>query len=338
MRLTGFKYIIVVLLTSLLLPSCMDEPVMESNTPEGNFEALWKIIDTRYCFLDYKTINWDSIHDVYKLRLDSDTTEFQFFDLLGSMLGELKDGHVNLSSSFDRSRYWKWFTDYPDNFSSSLIFSERYLGENYRISGGFQYNKIANDSIGYIYYSSFSDQFSDTNMRYIMTYFSNCKGLIIDVRENGGGYLESSEQLASYFFKNDTITGYIRHKTGDGHTDFSEPTEIITKASKNIQWQRPVIILTNRKSFSATNDFVNRMKMAPHAIIVGDITGGGGGLPFSSEIPNGWSVRFSASPMFDANMQQTEFGIVPDVKDSLNSTDEANGYDTIIEKAISLIK
>ena len=29
------------------------------------------------------------------------------------------------------------------------------------------------------------------------------------------------------------------------------------------------------------------------------LTGGGSGLPFSSELPNGWSVRFSASPMYE---------------------------------------
>ncbi len=330
-------HILLFLLFALLLPSCMNEPVMPPNTNEGNFEALWKIIDTRYCYLDYKNINWDSIHDVYKTRLATDTTEFEFFDLLGDMLAELKDGHVNLSSNFDRSRYWNWYTDYPSNFSGSLISSSRYLGKDYRVAGGFMYQKIANDSIGYIYYGSFSDGFSDTNMWYIMNYFIDCKGLIIDVRDNGGGSLESAEALASYFFKNDTVTGYIRHKIGDGHSDFSSPQEIVTKANKKIQWQRPLIVLSNRLSYSATNDFINRIKASPNALVIGDQTGGGGGLPFSSELPNGWSIRFSASPMFDRDMQHTEWGIQPDIIDSLKVADVERGYDTIIEKAIKII-
>jgi len=316
----------------------MDDPPVLPNTNKGNFEALWKIIDTKYCYLDYKHINWDSIHTIYEQRVTDSTEVFTFFDLMGSMLGELKDGHVNLYSSFDHSRYWKWYTDYPANFNSSLIYSKKYLGENYRIASGLRYAKINNDSIGYIYYGSFSNGFSDTNMRYVMTYFKECKGLIIDVRDNGGGMLDYSEQLASYFFKEDAITGFIRHKTGTGHSDFSDPVEIKTPAHKTLQWQRPVAILTNRMSFSATNDFVNRMKMAPNATIVGDKTGGGGGLPFSSELSNGWMIRFSASPMFDANMQSTEWGIEPDVKDSLTKSDEAKGYDTIIERAIKILK
>lgn len=332
------KYSLVFLLSMALLPSCMDEPVLDPNTNMGNFEALWKIIDTKYCYLDYKNINWDSIHTVYKSRIDSKADEHQFFDLMAGMLNELKDGHVNLYSNFNMSRYWDWFEDYPTNFNTSLIYSDRYLGKNYLISGGFNYKKINNGTIGYMYYDDFSDNFNDTNIAYILKYFSECKGIIIDVRNNGGGYLDLSEKLASYFFNEDKVTGYFENKTGPGHSDFSKPVEIKTPAHKTIQWQRPVVILTNRKAFSATNAFVCRMKLAPKALIVGDKTGGGGGLPLSSEIPNGWMVRFSACPMFDASMHQIEWGIDPDVKVDLDSSDVANGYDTIIEKAITLIK
>jgi hypothetical protein len=332
------KHLYILILSIAFLTSCIEEPEMQPNTYIGNFEALWQIIDTKYCYLDYKNINWDSIHTVYKARVDTVSSNILFFDLMGAMLDELKDGHVNLYSDFDKSRYWKWFTDYPANFNSSLISSDRYLGDDYRMAGGFKYKKIHDGTIGYMYYADFSDEFSDTNIAYILTSFSDCKGLIIDVRNNGGGYLDLSEKLASYFFTEEKVTGYICYKTGTGHSDFSKLMAITTPAHKTIHWGRPVIILTNRMSFSATNSFVSRMELAPKAKIVGDKTGGGGGLPLSSELPNGWLVRFSAEPMYDFNMQHIEWGISPDVKVEMDSTDEANGYDTIIETAISLIK
>jgi hypothetical protein len=332
------KNILIFLFAIIFSSSCMDEPQISPDTNEGNFEALWQIIDTKYCYLDYKQINWDSIKTVYQQRLPGASDKFAFFDLMGAMLGELKDGHVNLYSDFDISRYWKWFTDYPANFSTTLIHSDHYLGQNYRIAGGLRYAKIDNGNIGYIYYESFSDGFLDSNMKYVLEYFAECQGLIIDVRDNGGGSIGYSEQLASYFFTTDTVTGYICHKTGAGYSDFSDPVEIKTQANDSIQWNHPVAILTNRMSFSATNDFVNRMRQAPNAIIVGDKTGGGGGLPLSSELPNGWMVRFSACPMFDSKMQHTEWGIDPDVSVSLSESDEAKGFDTIIERAITLLK
>jgi C-terminal processing protease CtpA/Prc len=58
----------------------------------------------------------------------------------------------------------------------------------------------------------------------------------------------------------------------------------------------------------------------------------------SSELPNGWSVRFSSSPMYDAEMQCNEFGIDPDVKVDITSEDYQRGVDTIIETARELLR
>jgi C-terminal processing protease CtpA/Prc len=80
------------------------------------------------------------------------------------------------------------------------------------------------------------------------------------------------------------------------------------------------------------------MKQMPKAVIIGDKTGGGSGLPFSSELPNGWSVRFSASPMFDPNMNHIEFGIEPDIKINMTTEDMMKGKDTIIETAREYLK
>lgn len=96
-------------------------------------------------------------------------------------------------------------------------------------------------------------------------------------------------------------------------------------------------MLTNRRSFSATNDFVNHMRCLPNVTTIGDKTGGGSGMPFTSELPNGWSVRFSASPHFDAEMNHIEFGIEPDIKADMLQEDEMRGKDTLIEIARKLL-
>ena len=46
--------------------------------------------------------------------------QYVLFDVLGDMLNELKDGHTNLISTFNMSRYWDWYLDYPDNFDSDI--------------------------------------------------------------------------------------------------------------------------------------------------------------------------------------------------------------------------
>lgn len=305
------------------------------NNPRGNFEALWTIIDEQYCFFDYKTVNWDEVHAAYSRRIDNNMNEESLFKVLNEMLQELRDGHVNLVSSFDVGRYWNWFEEYPDNFYEHL--KDDYLGTDYHIAGGIRY-KILEDNIGYIYYGSFSDGIGDTNLDYIINKLSICQGIIFDVRNNGGGMLSNVEKIAARFFNEKTLVGYIQHKTGKGHNDFSGLYPRYIEPSGRLRYQKPVVVLTNRRCYSATNDFVNAMKSAPNVTVIGDKTGGGSGLPFSSEIPNGWSVRFSASPIYNSQKQHTEFGIDPDREVHLSKDDIENGIDTIIEAARTFIQ
>lgn len=329
----------VFLLTSilLLLSSCTKVETYE-DTPTGNFEALWHIIDENYCFLDYKAeeygLDWDAVYRKYKPRIADGMSDAGLFEVLGDMLDELRDGHVNLYAAHDVARYWDFREGYATNFSEEI--QARYLGTDYKIASGLRYT-ILPDNIGYIYVPSFSNSIGEGNLDECLAALALCRGLIIDVRNNGGGNLSYAETLASRFTNERMLTGYVCHKTGPGHSDFSDPEPIYLKSSDRLRWQKRVCVLTNRSSYSATNDFVKMMRQLPMTTVVGDRTGGGSGLPFSSELPCGWSVRFSACPSFDAGMQHTEFGIEPDVKVETTDEDRARGVDTIIEKARELL-
>lgn len=304
------------------------------NSAEGNFNALWQIIDEHYCFLTYKGIDWDAVGDKYRAFLSDKMSDENLFEVLGNMLSELRDGHVNLYNSANIARYWDYYEDYPRNFSEQI--QEKYLGQGYRIASGMKYT-ILDDNIGYIALGSFSNGIGNGNVNQILKYLELCNGLIIDVRNNGGGEITNATVLAEHFTNDKKLIGYIMHKTGKGHDDFSEPNAMYIEPSDGIRWQKPAVVLTNRHSFSATNYFVNCMRYFENVRIVGDQTGGGSGLPYTSELPNGWGVRFSASPMLDAEKNQIEFGIAPDVFCDMKEEDAANGADTIIETARKII-
>ncbi len=326
------KFLIVFL--SLFFVACVEEEEYADN-PQGNFEALWKIIDEHYCFFNEKGVDWDEVHQRYARQIDAEMSERQLFQVMANMIGELHDGHVNLYASFDVARYWSWHEDYPSNFSDSLL--NRYLGTDYRIASGLKYRKL-DDNIGYIYYGSFQSGVGNGNLDDVLFYLAPCQALIIDIRDNGGGNLQTAEKLAARFTNEERLVGYMQHKTGRGHNDFSKMEEQILKPSSGVRWQKLVVLLTNRQVFSAANEFVKYMKCMPNVIVVGDQTGGGSGLPFTSEMPNGWTVRFSACPMYDRNRQSTENGIQPDYRLDLLDEDFRRGRDTIIEFARSLFR
>ncbi len=326
--------LLVALLVPFALAACVSEEEYD-DTPQGNFEALWRIMDEHYCFFKEKGIDWDSIHAVYKPQFNSGMTESQQLEVLGNMLAELRDGHVNLFASFDYSRYWGFHENYPKNYSDSLV--RAYLGTDYRISNGMRY-RVLDDNIGYLRVSTFENTIGAGNLDEILLYFQPCLGLIIDLRDNGGGMLTSAETLAARFTDKETLVGYMRHKTGKGHDDFSSLEKQTLKPGKGIRWHKPVVVLVNRSVFSAANEFVKYMHHFPEVTIVGDRTGGGAGLPFSSELPNGWSIRFSACPIYDTDMRSTEDGMEPDVSVGLSASDISRGTDSMIEKAREIIR
>ena len=328
---------IILTICACLAASCVREE-QHDNTPLGNFDALWQIIDEHYCFLDYKeqqlNFNWNDVRIDYRQRITAKIGNQQLFEVMADMLSTLADGHVNLYAAHDVGRNWSWYEDYPRNFDSEL--QEAYLGTDYRIAAGISY-RILPDNVGYMVVSSFASGIGDGNITEALHYMRLCRGIIIDVRGNGGGDLTNAERLARRFTNERRLVGYICHKTGPGHGDFSPLEEEYLEPSTSMRWQKRAIVLTNRQCYSATNTFVRNMAECSLVTILGDQTGGGSGLPFSSELPNGWSVRFSAAPMFDARRQQIEFGIQPDTLVALSDADVARGYDNLIETARQIL-
>lgn len=326
-------------MTGFIMTGCHDEPDYK-NDVYGNFDALAGIISSRYCFLEEKGIDWEAVTCDYRERITEDITLLEFFNLCSDMLAELEDGHVNLTSEFSTSYYRNWWSDYPQDFNLRTL-QEYYLDFDFYQTSGISY-KILGENVGYMYYPSFSSGISELSLDYILAILYNTDALIIDIRNNGGGLLTNVEVLVSRFIDRETTGGFIRHKTGPGATDFSEPFRIsYSPASEyRVKWtsEKPVYVLTNRSCFSAANDFVAVMKTLPNVKIVGARTGGGGGLPFTSELPCGWTVRFSASPIYAPDGSITEFGIDPSEGCEIHCSEKdlAEGHDSILDFALEL--
>ena len=332
MKQLNIIYLFCCLIVCVLLTGCVQQDEFDSDQV-GNFEALWSIMDEHYSFFDYKQVNWDEVHQRYRALVSNQMTDRELFDICGDMLKELRDGHTNLIASHDVSRYWIW-EQWPVNYDERLI-DEHYLNFDYKLACGIKY-QILPGNFGYMYYGSFSSDIGEGNLDLILSYLSTADGLIIDVRDNGGGLLTNVETLVSRFIKQKTLAGYICHKTGPGHNDLSEPYAYYFEPTKNhIHYLKPVVVLANRSSFSATNNFVSIMKSLGQVTIVGDTTGGGCGLPFTSELPNGWRVRFSSCPIMDAKGNLTEFGVAPDIRVDMDPNDRTR--DAILDEAIRLL-
>ena len=338
----SIKYIsglLVLFCMTFFSTGCHDIEDYQDN-PRGNFDALWSIIEEHYCFLDEKGLDWDGVYNQYAPKISDKMTREELFSVCADMLSLLKDGHTNLSSPWETSYYRKWWSDYPQNYDARII-EEYYFNFNYRQVGALKYGILPQGNIGYICYPSFATVIGEGNLDYILAYLATCDGLIIDIRDNGGGNMDMVDRIASRFITERITAGFMIHITGPGKNEFSEPFEYFIDPAPQgrIMWDKPVAILTNRSTFSAANNFVSVMQYIPQVKIVGARTGGGSGMPFSSELPCGWSVRFSACSVLDARGNTTEFGIDPSpgCAVDMDPVDTFNGHDTILDFAINLL-
>lgn len=333
------KYLFFIVTT--ILVSCTTKNDYNSS-PKANFRALWQILDEGYCFFEEKLPDgktWQMLYDEYEPLIDEQMSPDELFDMLECFIAELKDGHVNLFTPFDVSHYSKWRYDYPANVDDYVRYL--YLGNDFRTAGSahyttITYNNHAKDSIGFIIYSSFASSLSNANINAILQRMQHCKGLIIDCRNNGGGSLTTASDFAAHFCKEKKIVAYMKYKTGPDHQDFSLPKPVTVEPT-GVIWQRPVILLTNRGMYSAANAFALYMKEMPYVTLLGDYTGGGGGMPRGSELPNGWRVRYSSSVIMDVHEKSVEFGVEPDISVQLQKDDLEKNQDTLIERAINEI-
>ena len=328
------RYNIVILAILPFLLSCeaaLFEEDLATTDPYANFEYLWKECNEKYAYFELKNIDWDLMKTEYSARLYDEMTQDSLFNVLGSMLTELRDDHTNLISNFNVSFFR---TEYlgQDNFYGRLI-EDNYLNQRYYISGPFAHDFLDNGEIGYVRFASFPGTVDDTNLDFVLGRYKDTKGLILDLRENGGGSVADVFKILSRFVEEKTLTNYSRIKNGPGRNDFSEAEPVYVSPSTSIRYLNSVIMLTDRGTYSAGSFTALATKALPNIILMGDTTGGGLGLPNGGQLPNGWTYRFSITQGLTLDKSPDyENGVPPDIEVFFDWNDLTK--DEVLDRAI----
>ena len=327
--------IVLSAITLLLLSSCemvLFEEDFASSNPHENFEYLWNECNEKYAYFDLKEVDWDAIKIAYASKIYQGMSEDSLFNVLGSMLNELKDDHANLISNFNTSFYGVEY-EAQDNFNWRLIV-ENYITQDYYLTGPIAHNFIANNEIGYIRLSTFTKPIKFEHLDFILDRYKNTKGLILDLRENGGGAISNVFQILSRFVETETLVYYSRIKAGVQHNDFTEATEAYAQPHDGNRYTKNVMILTDRGTYSSGSLLAIATKALPNVTLLGDTTGGGLGIPNGGQLPNGWIYRFSITQTLTLDKKPDyENGVPPDISIQFDWNDLEK--DEIMERAIN---
>jgi C-terminal processing protease CtpA/Prc len=330
------KKIFLLLLLIPLVFSCekvIFEKDLASDDPQTNFDYLWNECNEKYTYFEVKNVDWDQVYADLSPQVSPGITSDSLFRVMGKMLTALRDDHTNLFSPFNISFFGTERLG-QDNFDFRLI-KENYLPSDFYISGPFVHDFLnnTNEEVGYIRFGSFTGGVSGGNLDFALNRYKDTKGLILDLRENGGGAVRDVFFLLSRFVEQRTLLNYSRLKNGPGHNDFAAAEPVYLDPNPGVQYLKKVVLLVDRGTYSSGSFTALATKAIPNIVLMGDTTGGGLGLPNGGQLPNGWTYRFSVTQALDLNQNpDLENGVPPDVPAFVDWSDLSK--DEVIERAL----
>lgn len=318
--------------SSLLLP---DDP---SDDPRSVAVSLWTEVDEYYPWFALKDVDWDAVGDTALVGIGTQISDEELFDRLADMLETLKDGHVALTSPFARRSWDGWYAGHAENFDPEVARS--YLGPPTGSSAGGTVSwGLLHPAVGYVRIASFGGSDIAAGVDDALRSLGALDGLVLDIRSNGGGSDTNSEASAARFTDRQIHYRTVRYKSGPGHEQFGPEIRHYVEPTGGTRFLGPLVLLQNRRVFSAAEDFVLAMREITSVTSVGDTTGGGSGNPIGRELPNGWVASIPRWRQWTANGEIFEgTGLAPDEVVTAPAAELARGRDAILERALEILR
>lgn len=352
------------------------------NTFSDVFEAYWNGMNNNYVFWGIDTTNWDNMYKIYKpvfagLNINSTADIQRSIGYFRAMDAGLVDSHYTLSFSppvqdssvspayerklragIIRTHYVFYQYDamhYLDNGYIDGIDSINLLEGN-------RTEAVAGTIKGTILYLGFN-QFNlqnsytgaDNGVKKAIQFFINYlrnppagfKGIVIDIRGNGGGNVNDLNFLVGNLISNRMKIGYVRYKGGNGRLDYTPWADAVVSPQQGATAVTvPVVALTDIWTVSMAELTAMSIRLLPAGHTVGETTWGANGPITANEILNGGQFTaanfvsvYTSSSMFkyiDGNIYEGK-GFPPEY----NVPFDLNAFHTIgdtqLQKALSLM-
>lgn len=186
--------------------------------------------------------------------------------------------------------------------------------------------KMLANQIGYLRITTFAENtFKELSDTIKELQKNNCKGIILDLRDNPGGYLEVSVEIADYFVPEGPVVS-IRGRQGEEKT---------YRATGKNYLNLPLAVLVNEGSASASEILAGAVQDLQTGIIVGTKSYGKGSVQSILTLGNGGGLKLTTAQYFTPSGRSIQKkGIIPDfvVEPSVNGAGDLQ-----LDRAIELI-
>ncbi len=182
--------------------------------------------------------------------------------------------------------------------------------------------------ICYIRLSSFISRNAATEFGTILNNNRDKKGFIIDLRSNPGGLLTNAIYISDMFLDGGTIVSTVDR---DGYKETQ-------RASAGVYTKKPIVVLINKGSASASEIFSGAMKDNHRAVIIGEQSFGKGLVQEINKLPYEAGINITIQKYLTPNGTDiNKKGITPDIEVKLTEEDVKNKNDLQLKKAVEVL-
>lgn len=185
------------------------------------------------------------------------------------------------------------------------------------------------EDISYIRLSSFISRNAAGEFRSIIENSAGKKGFIIDLRSNPGGLLSNAIYISDMFLDGGIIVSTVDR---DGYKETQ-------RATKGYVTNKPVVVLINKGSASASEIFSGAMKDNRRAVIIGEQSFGKGLVQEINKLPYEAGINITIQKYLTPNGTDiNKKGITPDIVVKLTEENVKNKDDVQLKKAIEVLQ
>jgi len=203
------------------------------------------------------------------------------------------------------------------------------------------------DEITYVALRSFGSNEIIGEFDRVFGKISKSKGLIIDVRGNGGGSSGIGSSISGYLTDKELRGDHISTRQyrpafrawGRIETWYSSEIDPVEPVKGRRPFLGPVVVLTDAATGSAAEDFLVALHFAKRVTLVGEKTAGSTGQPLMVDLPEGGRARIcTLRCTYPDGKEFVGVGVIPDIEVHPTIKDLVSGRDAVLEKSIEVIR
>jgi hypothetical protein len=328
------------------------------NDPVTNFEVFAETFAAHHGFLKHRGVDWATVTRTYRAKVNVQTKPEELFEFFKTMIDPLHDAHTFVDApgtklGFGGKKPGTLAMSDKDGERTIEILETRYLMGKLRswCRGHVRYARLKG-GLGYLRIDAFadytkSDNFDEgahalaTALDVIIQDAHALRGLVIDVRINGGGADPYGVQVAERF-TNQSYVAFVKRARNDAQNpeSWTPPQTATVGVSNRPRFLKPIVELISGDTVSAGETFTMAlMGREPRITRIGEDTQGVFSDVLERRLPNGWRLGLPNEVFLTG--QGTHFearGVPPDIRIPVfPKADLKNGRDSALEKAIEML-